>query len=216
MVNVREDLTDQVIDRLTVLGRAPDYIDPSGKARPRWWCQCSCGSDPIAVQQSKLKDKKHGQKSCGCIGREKTAERNRQNAQHGMSHTRLYKIWKGRHTRCYNKNDEHYPDYGERGITICDEWIDDYNTFYQWAIKTGYNDTLTIDRINVNGNYESDNCRWITVQQQQNNRRNNVILTYNGESHTIKEWADILGIEKHSKLYWRYHQGWSVEDILTK
>lgn len=118
------------------------------------------------------------------------------------------------HTRCYNQNDEHYKDYGGRGIIICEVWKNNYINFYEWAINNGYNDNLTIDRIDVNGNYEPDNCRWTTVQAQQNNKRSNVFLTYNGETHTIMEWANILGVDKYNKLYWRYSQGWSVEDIL--
>ena len=221
MVKVKEDMTGWVMaehgvpdSRLTVICRVEDYIDPSGRHKPRWLCQCECGSDPIVINQDRLRDNMHGTKSCGCLSREATIKRNIQMAKHGLSGTRLYKIWKCMHMRCYNQNDEHYKDYGGRGIIICEVWKNNYINFYEWAINNGYNDNLTIDRIDVNGNYEPDNCRWTTVQAQQNNKRSNVFLTYNGETHTIMEWANILGVDKYNKLYWRYSQGWSVEDIL--
>lgn len=99
-------------------------------------------------------------------------------------------------TRCYNKNYEHFKHYGERGIKVCEEWLNDFMTFYNWSMSNGYKDNLTIDRIDVNGNYEPSNCRWLTNEEQQNNKRRNIRLTYNGKTQTITQWARELGIKR--------------------
>ena len=220
MTNVRKDLTGWVMSehgvansRLTVIRQAEDYIDPSGKHRTMWLCECNCDMhNQLRLPTTALLN--GTTLSCGCINKEILRKRNIKNSRHNMCKTRLYKIWKSMHTRCYNPNDEHYKDYGARGIVICDLWKNDYLEFYNWSINNGYNNSLTIDRIDVNGNYEPSNCRWATDKTQQNNRRNNIQLTYNGETHTIKEWYDILKTVKLSTLYYRYHKGMSAEDIL--
>jgi hypothetical protein len=127
-----------------------------------------------------------------------------------MSYTRVYKTWQGIRSRCKYKSDKHYKHYGGKGIRVCDEW-QDFEVFYQWALLSGYSDSLTIDRIDVNGNYEPSNCRWIDRKAQANNRTNNRIITYRNESHTLSEWSEILDIN-YSTLSARlnkYH--WSVE-----
>jgi len=134
----------------------------------------------------------------------------------GMSNTRIYRCWNRMKHRCYNVNNKDYKHYGGRGITVCDEWLDDilgFTNFYYWAMSSGYSDDLTIDRIDVNGNYEPSNCRWATIFEQRNNMRSNVVLTYNGETHNLKQWADKLGLV-YRALCSRYERGWSVEDIL--
>ena len=112
--------------------------------------------------------------------------------KHGMTGTRIYKIWCKIKERCYNPNNRSYKNYGSRGITVCDEWRDDFQAFYDWAMSNGYADELTIDRISVNGNYEPSNCRWATNKEQCNNKRNNHILTYNEKSQTVAQWANEL------------------------
>lgn len=97
--------------------------------------------------------------------------------------------------RCYNKIDESYINYGGRGIKVCDEWLNDYFSFRNWAIDNGYSDNLSIDRIDVNGNYEPSNCRWATDKEQGNNKRNNKMIEYKGEVKTLSEWCDELGLE---------------------
>lgn len=114
--------------------------------------------------------------------------------KHGMIHTRLYSIWHCIKVRCYIKSCLSYKNYGGRGITVCDEWKKDFMSFYNWAINNGYKDDLTIDRIDVNGNYEPKNCRWATKKQQDNNKRTNHFVEYKGETKTIKQWADLTGI----------------------
>lgn len=115
--------------------------------------------------------------------------------------------------RCYSKNHIHYSDYGGRGIKICDEWLNDVNTFYDWAINNNYRDDLTLDRIDNSKGYSPDNCRFIDNVTQQNNRRDNVYLTYNGETKSIKQWSNELNVNIRT-LYTRKFKNWSVHDIL--
>lgn len=117
--------------------------------------------------------------------------------------------------RCYNEKSEKYPSYGGRGIKVCGEWIDSYQAFEEWALNHDYAEHLTLDRIDVNGNYEPSNCRWATAKEQANNTRSNHFLEYNGERHTISEWSDIVGISKRD-IQNRLKLGWPIEDILTK
>ena len=117
--------------------------------------------------------------------------------------------------RCYNSNSKNYKNYGLRNIKVCIEWKNNFINFYDWAINNGYKDNLTIDRIDVNGDYEPSNCRWATVKQQQNNKRNNHVLCYKNEKHNITEWGLILGI-KRDTIYNRLRRGWTVEKALSK
>lgn len=129
------------------------------------------------------------------------------------TNTRLYSILQGMKTRCYNKNHQSYKHYGGRGIKICDAWLNDFMNFYNWAYNNGYDNSLTIDRIDVNGNYEPSNCRWITHEEQQKNRRDSIQLTYNGKTQTIKDWSDDLGINAVT-IYYRHKKGYSISDCL--
>lgn len=116
--------------------------------------------------------------------------------KHNATGTRIYNIYRGLKNRCYNQNDYHYEWYGSRGITICEEWLNDYKAFENWALNNGYQEHLTIDRIDNNGNYEPSNCRWITHKEQCNNRRTNHLITINGETKNISEWAETVSIDK--------------------
>ena len=135
--------------------------------------------------------------------------------KHGMAESRLYRIWLGMRTRCYNPKQCHYEDYGGRGIAVCDEWKNDSKSFIDWALANGYTDSLTLDRIDVNGNYCPENCRWITMKEQHNNRRDTITVTYNGRTQTLSQWAEETGIYYH-KLLMRYKRGWEAERLLTK
>lgn len=134
---------------------------------------------------------------------------------HGKSNTRLYRIYKTIKTRCYNSNSKSYNDYGGRGVKVCNEWLNDFNTFYDWAMSNGYNDNLTIDRIDVNGDYEPSNCRWATPKQQANNTRRNNYITYKNKTYTITQWGEILNIGQ-SVLSHRFMSNWDIEELLTK
>lgn len=135
--------------------------------------------------------------------------------KHNLYGTRIYEIWRAMKKRCYLKTHIHYKNYGGRGISVCDEWKDDVKRFYDWATKNGYKDNLTIDRIDNNGNYCQENCRWITIQEQANNKRTNHFLCYNGEKKTITQWAIEIGIN-HQTLSERAKRGWTTEKILSK
>ena len=127
----------------------------------------------------------------------------------------LYDVWNGMKKRCYYKNNPSYHSYGGRGITVCDEWIKDYMTFRNWAIENGYTRGLSIDRINNNGNYEPSNCRWSTPKQQGNNKRTNTLLTFNGKTQTMIEWAEETGMCYHALSERISRGGWSIEKALT-
>lgn len=133
--------------------------------------------------------------------------------KHGFTGTRLYHIWKHMRQRCHNSKDARYGDYGGKGITIFKEW-DDFKKFYNWAINARYNDDLTLDRINVNGNYEPDNCRWADYKTQENNRTNNIFIEINGEIHTMAEWEEISGI-KQATIRKRLILGWENDEVLN-
>ena len=116
--------------------------------------------------------------------------------------------------RCVDSNSHKYHAYGGRGITICEEWLNSFEAFYDWAMANGYRDDLSIDRIDNDGNYCPENCRWATPKEQANNTRTNRLLEHNGEKRTVSEWADITGIAKKA-IYRRLGRGWSVEKALT-
>ena len=208
------DLTGQVYGRLTVIKRVDDYISPSGDRKVQWLCKCKCGKEVIVTGNNL---RKGNSKSCGCYNRELLAKIN---LTHNASNTRLYHIWICMKDRCYNPKNKKYKDYGGRGIIICDEWINDFEAFANWAYDNGYIENVsrgecTIDRIDVNGNYCQQNCRWVNQKVQSNNKRNNHYITYNGETHTVTEWNNILGYKK-GVLSRRIFSGWSIEDAFTK
>lgn len=128
--------------------------------------------------------------------------------------TQLYNVWRNIKYRCTSKTCKVYKHYGGRGITMCNEWKNDYNSFYEWAITNGYKRGLSIDRIDVNGNYEPSNCRWATQKQQSNNTRKNVYLNIDGEKLTITQLAEKKGIPL-STLYNRLSRGMNIEEALN-
>lgn len=135
------------------------------------------------------------------------------NYKHGKRHTRLYRIWSNIKTRCYNPNDPHYDRWGKRGITMCDEWKNDFQAFYDWSMANGYSDDLTIERKDNDRGYSPDNCHYVTVAEQNQNKRNVILLTFDGETLSTAEWARRLGLGKNT-ITTRYHKGWSTEECL--
>lgn len=198
------NLKGQKFGRLTVLER--DCLEPKG--RVRWICECSCGNYATVASSDLIKN--HTQ-SCGCIHREMM--KNKQ-FKHGLGGTRLYGIWRGMKSRCYNKKRKCYDRYGGRGITVCDEWLNDFESFYNWSLANGYRDDLTIDRIDVNGNYEPSNCRWADIKTQANNTSKNHMITAFGQTMTMKEWARKTGINYYT-LNTRLRSGLSPEEALV-
>lgn len=171
-----------------------------------WLCKCDCGNETW-VKPSNLKS--NAVKSCGCLS-------DHVNSVHGMSHTRLHGIWSKMISRCHNSNDDKYKWYGIRGISVCKEWhgTQGFINFMNWSYANGYNKDLSIDRIDNNGNYSPDNCRWTDKITQANNTRTNVYVTYNSETHTIAEWSKITGI-KYATLSQRITLlNWDVAEAL--
>jgi hypothetical protein len=202
-----KDLTGKNFGRLTVTKRLENKILPSGKSQTRWLCKCECGNQHIASGENL---KSGNVESCGCYAKEIQIKTH---IKHGMSRTRIFNEWRSMKKRCTNKSRKDYKHYGDRGIKVCDEWFEDFMSFYNWAMANGYKDNLTLDRKNVNGNYEPDNCRWITNKEQQSNRRSNRILVYNGEALTITKMADKYHISRYALAY-RLNKGMDIEKAL--
>ena len=169
-----KDLTGQKFGRLTVISQN-GFTSPNkyGQRHAIWYCKCDCGNY-IERTTDVLK---RGKSSCGCREKEVLRDMSRKNTTHNMTHTRLYRIYKGMISRCYYKSSQRYNAYGGRGIKVCDEWKNDRSKFFDWAINNGYKEDLTIERINVNGNYEPSNCCWIPMSEQYKNKQSNSIIT---------------------------------------
>lgn len=206
------------------MGRRIDPMEYIGKKYNRWTikayrgynnlgkhtylCQCEYGKEKIVV----LGNLKTGvSKSCGCLNDE-SRKGNTRNKKHGMSFSREYHTWRAMLDRCENKMYREYPDYGGRGIKICEKWHD-FNNFYADMGKRPPNTTL--DRIDNNGNYEPSNCRWANAKTQANNRRSNTLITFNGKTQTLQQWADETGIYENTISMRINHYGWSIEKALT-
>lgn len=197
---LRRDLTGQKFEKLTVLSFA--YMD--NKHRSYYLCQCECGNKKVIKGQALLQG---DAKSCGC-------SRYSNRIKHNLSNTRLYKIWNHMINRCYNPKDQAYKNYGKRGISVCAEWKNDVSSFYCWALANGYQDDLTIDRKDNNGNYSPENCHFVNYKIQSNNRRSNHSIKINNETHNLTEWAKIYNIH-YSTIIQRLKRGWSEYDAVT-
>lgn len=197
------DLTGQIFGRLTVIKK----VGLSKNKFVLWLCKCTCGNQ-IIVTSNNLRT--GNTQSCGCLA---TELRRKNLLKHGLRSTRIYSIWRGMKQRCCNKNSTHYKYYGERGIKICQEWLNNFMNFYNWAINNGYADNLSIDRINVNGNYEPSNCRWITLKEQNDNRRNNNIITIWDKTQNLEHWCKELNI-KRSQVYKLVRKGKSFKEAI--
>ena len=204
------DKTGMKFGRLTVLKR-DGYMSNHHIA---WLCQCDCGKvvrvDGNALQSGNTK-------SCGCLIKDMLVKRN---STHGYSKERLYGSWCGIKKRCYDINEECYKHYGGRGIKVCNEWLHDYPTFRMWALQSGYNKDAgrgecTLDRIDVDGDYCPENCRWVNMKEQSLNTHRNVQFEYNGETHSITEWADLYGIDRITFRNRLLRLGWTIEEALN-
>lgn len=172
------NMTGEVFGKLTVINQT------EGKRRCCWDCLCECGTIKSVERANLISGR---QVSCGCLNREKAKDRY---TTHGHSKTSLYKVWSYMITRCYNENVDHYYNYGGRGISVCERWRTDFMNFYD-DMHIGYIKGLHLDRIEVNGNYEPGNCRWVTAKENARNKRNNLRLNVEGVIKTLKEWAEI-------------------------
>ena len=200
------DIAGQRFGRLVALEpcRSPEW-----KHR-RWKCICDCGN----IHYAETSSLRNGScKSCGCQNDEvRKSGVNRR--IHGGAGTRLYRIWKQMKTRCYNEHSPDFRDYGENGITVCDEWKNDFSAFREWAESNGYADSLSIDRVDVTKGYSPENCRWADNSTQANNKRNTIIVEINGIARPIAEWAKIAGLSRQT-VYLRYYNGHRGEDLIA-
>lgn len=192
--------------KLTVIGKNEERAK---NGTIKYICQCDCGNTSI-IRGDHLRS---GETlSCGCLIKKYGITKYTKEGQSTLNQ-RLYAIYDKIKQRCYNKNNRAFKYYGSRGIKIYQPWLDDFMIFYNWAVNNGYSDNLTIDRINVNGNYEPDNCRWATYEEQNNNTRRNVHITYNGKTQSVSQWSRDLNIPMN-RIYYRYHKGWSDKECL--
>jgi hypothetical protein len=197
----------QVFNRLTVIKEARYK---SAKGEIRYQCQCSCGERVFATGTSL---KKGNTQSCGCFRRDNVSRLKTTHGQGGLNtKTTEYRIWMGMKARCYIRSASGYPRYGGRGITVCDHWRDSFEAFFS---DMGRRPSLyhSLDRINNDGPYSPENCRWATRIEQNRNTPRNRLLTFNGETMTISAWTERLGLSR-SLIYMRLRRGWSVEKSL--
>ena len=182
--------------------------------RRMFLCRCDCGEE-IVTSLNSLRT--GGATSCGCKRKEhcSIANINRRTRPNNEDAKRIYTIWCNMKSRCFRKTASSYNIYGARGISVCDDWRNEFLAFYEWAIANGYKPGLTIDRIDCNGNYEPSNCRWATMTEQANNKRKNVLITHNGETHTIAEWSRLTGINR-TTIRIRLINGWDDEMLFSK
>lgn len=193
--------------RLTVIAEGKKIVNCR---QATWICRCDCGTVTGPIRGNILR--RGDSHSCGCLKIEKLIDRS---TKHGKCHTRIYHIWAGMKERCYNPDAPKYSRYGGRGINICEEWINSFDAFYDWAMANGYSDNLTIDRIDNDGNYCPENCRWSTNEDQCNNRKHHILLEINGETKTVAQWAKESGV-KYSTIYARHIRGLTGESLIRK
>ena len=187
------------IGKLTILKK--DIMTDNGQ---KWLCQCECGKTTVAIGTELVNGRRI---SCGCYKIDVAKSRNL-----GSTRRAIRSRWKNMLTRCENEQCGNYLNYGGRGITVCPEWHD-FECFYSWALKSGFDKNLTLERKDVNGNYCPDNCCWVTIKEQANNRRNNHFEKAFGDTKTISEWSDETGIDRNLISY-RLNKGLTMEEIL--
>lgn len=203
-----KDLTGKRFGRLTVL-RISKKV-PSGKRlRYYWLCLCDCGN----LKEVRTDGLTKGlTKSCGCLKKEQDKTNLTKFHRHKMSNTRLYHVWQKMKDRCLNPNAPCYDRYGGRGIGICEEWLE-VDNFLKWALEKGYKEGLQIDRIDNNGMYAPNNCRWVTARDNCRNRRSNIYVNFHGRTVTLKELSEIIGV-KYTCIRARYRRGKRGKELI--
>lgn len=199
-VNMREDITGQKFHRLTAL-----EFSHKGKGRETYWVfECECGNIKVL---NKANVKKGSTKSCGCLKKEQdNINLNRNGSEptkydsKGLSNHPLYHKWMDMKRRCYNVNHSQYKYYGGRGIEMCEDWLYSFQAFFNWSINNGWENGLEIDRINNDGNYEPNNCRYITHKENCNNRSTTIKIEIDGITHSIKEWCEMFNLNYKSLI----------------
>ncbi len=191
-------------DDITIIGEAPRHVTPCGQRMKVYVVRCVCGKEFTALRNNV--DRGHT-RSCGCL-------KYRHPAYHGLRGTAIYRSWDCMIQRCYNPKTKAYKNYGARGVTVCGQWRE-FKVFYAWAISSGWKKGLELDRRNNNGNYEPSNCRWVTHSENNLNKRTNRLITFNGQTKTIKEWSDLTGL-RYKTVQGRLDiMKWDIERVLT-
>lgn len=180
---MKDDITGRKFGMLTVIGRDFSFKSPK---RTKWICRCDCGNEKSILRDSLMSGRCN---SCGC---QMYKSHKGINKTHGMSRTRIYHEWTSMRKRC-NPNSKDAKNYYDRSISVCDEWQKSFLPFYEWAMANGYDDTLTIDRIDNNKGYYPENCRWVTIAQQQSNKVNTVHIEYEGETYCLRQLCLKIG-----------------------
>lgn len=203
-----EDLTGKKFNLLTAI----KFDEEKSKIRKQnfWLCKCDCGnSELVSVNATNLR-KGYTKGCCAC----KDKRLKIGNTKHGMKYTRIYRLWRSMKSRCYYPKINGYENYGGRGIKVCDDW-QKFEPFYNWAMDNGYSDDLTIDRIDVDGDYEPSNCQWISSKQQMRNMQNTIYVNYKNKEYVLLDLLEELGREEeYNKIRSRIRRGWEIEEAL--
>ena len=200
--------TGDRFSKLTVVA----FVGVNRNRKREWLCKCECGNMVNVTTGHLLSG--HST-SCGCTRLQNSIKATKiSNAKHGMKGTKEYKAWSEMKQRCINQNAQQYKNYGARGIKVCDRWLQSFENFYADMGKAP--DGFSIDRIDVNGDYCPENCRWASIREQQNNKRNTFFITFNGITKPLSYWSETLGIKPntiHARIRYLH---WSIEKALTK
>ena len=203
-MSIRKDLSGKSFANLKVLKIAQD----EKYKKKKWLCQCKCGELIIVESNNLISGHTKSCKKCSIKNKSEKSK------IHGMTNTKLYGVWNGMINRCENPNTTAYKDYGKKGISVCEEWHN-ASIFFEWAIKNGYKEGLQIDRINTQGNYCAENCRWVDRIQNANNKTNNKYIEYNGETKTMAEWARYFGVN-YKNLSRNLKKGYSLIQAIER
>ena len=195
------DITNNRYGRLVAIKK-----EKSINGQNMWLFQCDCGKQKIINKYSVIRGFTN---SFGCYHKEQDVLKH---TTHNMSKTRLYRCWQDMKNRCYNPSRKKYKIYGGRGIIVCSEWKNSFENFSDWSLRNSYKEGLSLDRIDVNGNYCPENCRWTTMKEQNNNRRNNHKITINNETKNLCEWLEIFKMDSGS-FYYKLKKGYKPEEI---
>ena len=202
------DILGKKFNRLKVVKR----LKKNSRGEVIFLCTCECGNN-IEVRKWNLTS--GNTKSCGCLKSETSSNLGKSHTTHGMRYTKIYKIWESMKRRCDSKVCERYMNYGDRGIKYVDSWKE-FVPFYEWAIKNGYKEGLSIDRIDVDGNYEPSNCQWVTLKKQHLNKTTSTKIEYNGAFYTVSELAEMSGVSYHTLYQRLFRLNWNIEDATKK
>jgi hypothetical protein len=203
------DISGQKFGRYTVL-----KFHSTKNRKSYFTCECECGT----IKEVRSDQLKSGTtQSCGCYIKEKLKEERPYRIKHGKKakETRLYNIWQGMRSRCNSETNPAYPKYGGRGIKVYENWLNDFQNFYDWAMENSYQENLSIERLNNDGNYEPSNCKWATSKEQNNNKSNNVVIEIDGEKKNLIEWSKSTGVHR-STIYRRLKRGLLGRALIEK